>query len=458
MAYPLPRGLRPSSVLCVALSLASFASACASSTVDDGKKNNNGSGASGGSGPTGGSSGASAGGSTSGGSESAGGSSGGSVAAGGGGTTGSGGTVQVGDYCPDYGDTGDLATVDYGTATAPAAAWANITGDFAGMASDCGQLNGVFPSPWKDLLIVGVNRQGLYSSTDGGDTFTKLGAQIKNAATYVLFDPIHPNVFWESGIYGWKDPWTEGVFYTTNDGTSFTSFLDLAITRSDCATVPPCGQSHNDSISVDFTDQCRATMVAGGHEQKDTLFMTNNGFQTFSDKVTFPAGLGFCTAALVIDSTTFVVGCGAAYNGGSAGTVRSTDAGTTWTKVSDSGGVGQYLWASDDSIYWRKDGGGMIRSTDHGATWADVAAAGVAGGTNPIELPDGRIVSSAGTAIKITTNQGGSWQTVGTTLPYEPGGVAYSPFRKAFYAWHSDCGGTVLTDAIMRSGWDYTTN
>ena len=46
---------------------------------------------------------------------------------------------------------------------------------------------------------------------------------------------------------------------------------------------------------------------------------------------------------------------------------------------------------------------------------------------------------------------------LGPSFPFEPVGVVYSRYRKAFYIWHFSCGfdppPPVPADAIMRAGW-----
>ena len=97
----------------------------------------------------------------------------------------------------------------------------------------------------------------------------------------------------------------------------------------------------------------------------------------------------------------------------------------------------------------------MYASTDQGKTFNPVADQGTAGAVRPIELPDGRVVSVAQKILKASADQGKTWQAIGTAMPWDPTGVSYSPFRRAFYAWHFDCGNAVLADAIMRFGYDF---
>lgn len=373
-----------------------------------------------------------------------------------GGTSGAGtvggttGMAVAGSGNPQSGaaGAGGAPSVDYGTASPPAAEWVNVTGSLAKLPSECGNMGGVYPSPTEDLLIVGVARQGLWSSKDGAATYQRIGAggdKILNRLSSVLWDPTARNVFWVSGIYGWEEPWTQGVFVTRDDGASFKGYMTLA-------TI----QSHNDSISVDFTDVDRKTLLSGAHEQTGFLFRSTDAGAHWTDiGSSLPKTAGFCTATLVIDTKTFLVGCAASFSGKAGAILRSTNGGESWTAVADKGVMGQPLWASDGSIYWAGEGGGMHKSTDQGRTWKQIADANTAGATRPIELPGGRLVSSAQQLLKTSNDGGTTWKAIGTAMPWDPTGVSYSPFRRAFYAWRFDCTDAVPSDAIRRFGFDF---
>jgi hypothetical protein len=370
------------------------------------------------------------------------------------GNGGGGGTGQAGAGTGDSaGASGSVAhggapSVDYGNPTVPEAKWTNITNNLANMASECGNMGGVFPSPYLDLLVVGVARQGLWSSTDGGATYKKLGTtgdMILHRPAMLVWDPSDTKTFWESGIYGWESPFTDGVFKTTDNGTSFKGYAALA-------TI----QSHNDSASIDFDDPERKTMLAGGHEQTDVLFRSTDAGATWTDiGKSLVSGHGFCTATLVLDAKTMLVGCASGYSGKSGGILRSTNGGDTWAEVSSKGVLGQPLWATDGSIYWSGEGGGMFVSTDQGKTFNSLADQNTAGAVPPVELPDGSIASFAQRTLKLSRDKGKTWQAVGSALPWDPTGVSYSPFQRAFYGWHFDCGAVVPADSIQRYGFDF---
>jgi len=120
------------------------------------------------------------------------------------------------------------------------------------------------------------------------------------------------------------------------------------------------------------------------------------------------------------------------------------------------GVAGQPLRASDGAIYWAgHQSGGLYKSTDQGEHFTQVAEPANARSVEPIELPDGRIVTVGGTTLMISADHGASWAPLAAPLPFTPNGVSYSAFRNAFYVWLWDCNDVVLPNAIMRFGYDY---
>jgi photosystem II stability/assembly factor-like uncharacterized protein len=157
---------------------------------------------------------------------------------------------------------------------------------------------------------------------------------------------------------------------------------------------------------------------------------------------------------LIIDASTFLVGC--SYTG--EGIYRSTDAGETWRVVSNSGGSGAPLRASDGSIYWPvRDNLGLMRSTDEGKTWIQAVGPGAVFTVTPVELPDGRIAMLGDPGIVTSANFGKTWLPISVPLPYrDVTGFVYSVQRRAFFIKHLTCiPPSVPADAIMRYDYDY---
>jgi photosystem II stability/assembly factor-like uncharacterized protein len=332
------------------------------------------------------------------------------------------------------------------SATAPAATWVNATGNL-----NCGSTNLMAAQPCSNMVVAGVNKAGLWATTNAGQSWAKLGDTgtaivngptgdtIHNGPTRVLFDPKTPTTFWESGIYGWQDPWTMGVFVTVDNGKNFTGFLQLSVI-----------QSQQDSVSVDFHDPDRKTLLAGGHEQKQVLFRSVDGGKNFTDiGKKLPATVGFCTSTLVLDSSNFLVGCAVSFSMMQGAILRSSDGGETWKQVSDKGARGIPLWASSGAIYWPGEAGGLLKSTDVGMTWTAISDGSGAhmysNPPTPAELPDGRILSATSKNIVVSGDGGATWKPVGPALPQETD-FTYSAATKTFYIWKAGC---------MTAGWDY---
>jgi hypothetical protein len=330
-----------------------------------------------------------------------------------------------------------------GSPPTPTGGWTNVTANLANMASECGNLSHLSAKPDEDELIAGIAQKGLWASTDGGGSWHQIGAgagsdTITNRTSSLLFDPDHPDQYWESGIYN-----AGGVYLTTDDGATFHAL----------GTV-----HHDDLISVDFTDPARKTMLAGGHEQTQTLYRSTDGGATWDNVGTnLPSGTNFSSFPLVIDAQTHLVGL-SGYAGGTSGVFRTTDGGKTWAQVTSSGGFGAPLWAASGDIYWASSDG-MAKSTDQGAHFTDIAANGQLKTTAPLELPDGRIATVGSQAVMVSSDGAMTWQSASTALPYgDATGLTYSTQQKAFFIWHFSCNDNVPTDAIMRFDFDYTKN
>jgi hypothetical protein len=316
--------------------------------------------------------------------------------------------------------------------------WVNVTSNLAGMTSECGNMTYVSSKPSEDLMIAGIAQQGLWGSTDGGTSWHQLGsgadsAKITNRTGSIIYDPIDPNVFWESGIYN-----SNGVYRTDNDANTFLALGSIG---------------HNDTVSVDFTDPNRQTLLAGGHEQKQTVYRAQDGGNIWTNVgANLPAGTAFSSYPLVINSKTFFAGCFPSWGGGTGGIYQSNDSGATWSSVSAQGGGAQPLVASDGSIYWSGGDGSVVRGTGQGSswTWSQTVASGTLVNVHPIELPDGRIVSLSNQHVMISSDHGVSWQPYGAQLPFTPVGITYSHSDKSFYIWQFDCGNKVLPNAIMK--------
>lgn len=342
---------------------------------------------------------------------------------GGGGSSGAGGTSSIGSGGEE-----------------PQGEWQNETFNLADLESECGNVPYLVAKPGVDLLIVSVAQHGLLTKASDGDEWVKLGqgegsAVITNRGQNIAFDPDDPNVFWESGIY---NDW--GV-YRTDDGGD--TFIDL-------------GLRHNDYVSVDFTDPQRRTLLASVHETPGNLQYSDNGGMTWSDiGRNFPDEAHMCSWPVVLDATTFLLGCGT-FGGSAGGIFRSTDTGGSWEQVSSHPAFPGPLFASDGSQYWSgEQHAGIVRSDDQGETFEGPFGGGELTEITPVELPDGRIAALGDRRIVLSSDRGVSWRVVTTELPFRPNGIVYSAPGRKFYAHHWTCEAKVADDAVLSYAFDY---
>jgi photosystem II stability/assembly factor-like uncharacterized protein len=292
------------------------------------------------------------------------------------------------------------------------------------------------------MLLATVVDQSMWASQNGSSQWVQLGqgagsVAIGNRTASVIFDPDNPQTFYEAGNYG------PCVYKTTDDGNTFAVLGDA---------------THCDSVSVDFTDPARQTILAGQHEGS-SVFRSANGGQTWTDiGGNIPSSSGHNGFVLTIGSQTHLVG---SWAGSNSGIFLSTNAGASFTQVFSGGDVRGRPKVSSDGIYWIFSGG-FLKSTDQGATWNNIGGSGqvVASEAGFVELPDGRFVTLGYNTLMISSDRGVSWNSLGPTFPWSPWGVTYSTFRKAFYIWYFTCnfdgsGNPVPADAIVSWPFDY---
>jgi hypothetical protein len=331
---------------------------------------------------------------------------------------------------------------------APPAQWLNATGNLAGMPAGCVTLGKVLAQPCSTRIVAGVEQAGLFASDDAGKSWQKLGsgtgsAAITNSVTNLVFDPAHPEVSWETGIRG-----AGGLYRSSDNGTTYVELGALTFTQT---------------VSVDFSDPERKTLVTGTHGMQQQVFHSGDGGKTWDNiGLSLPDDSYAAETPLVLDSKTFLIGGNRGGAGSESGIYRTTDAGMSWKPV---GSVqvnhfGVPLWASDGAIYWPLYGtSGMAKSSDRGLTWSKLPESALRG-VSPIELPDASLVTLGTDHLVRSSDGGATWKPIGEPLPFQLVGdgasLTYSAATKTFFVSHYDCSsGAVASDAIVSAGFDY---
>jgi len=291
-----------------------------------------------------------------------------------------------------------------------AATWVNVS---AGLPTNVL----LAAAPGKDRVIAGdKGKSGLYATTDGGTTWTKLGSGGQNMVTCIIFDPIASDTFWVCGIYG------SAACVTYDGGTTF----------QDLGTI-----SHNAGLSVDFTDPQRRTILIGGHESKQVLHKSTDRGATFTEiGPNIPDSASLVGAPLTLDSLTYLVACAGWAGTGRNGIWRTSDGGTTWKMVSTGAALSVPLVGSNGYIYYPMIyQSGLMRSTNRGVTWTNPVGFGFLYSQVPAELPDGRIVSGSFKRRGLSVMNAGAVQMkdLGPVTADSVISVCYNAVRKSFF-------------------------
>jgi photosystem II stability/assembly factor-like uncharacterized protein len=310
------------------------------------------------------------------------------------------------------------------------AAWVNATGNLANMPSECGDLQSIYAVPNVNLTVTGVANNGIYATSDGGTTWTRLTNLATMRMMQMHFDPDHPDTWYAGGIYH-----TPGIVKTTDAGATWVGFNGIGT---------------NDGFSVDFSDPQRLTLLAGGHESQGNLYRSTDAGATWTN-IGCPTG-GYSSFPYIVDTQTYLMGIQG------VGMYRSTDAGGSWTQVSSVAPISHILKTEAGDLYYT-GGSNVNKGSSDGATWTRLNNILVAGAA-PVELPGGKIAIINGNGIAVSDNKGATWSAnrcrplpsvITSFWAFNVGiGFAYNSVAGAFYTFHWGCASAVAPDEIWR--------
>lgn len=185
---------------------------------------------------------------------------------------------------------------------------------------------------------------GVYKSTDGGQTWKNMGLPESKRIGQIAIDPKNPDVVYVAAMgYLYKEGGEKGIYKTTDGGKTWTQVLK--------------GDNGNTGfIDVKIDPHNSKVVYAASHDRLRRAWNIRE-------------------------------------NGPGAAIYKSTDAGKTWTKLGGGlptgdgiGRIGLAIYPKDSKLVYafidNKTGGGQVwRSMDAGKTWAQPGTARLSGGT-----------------------------------------------------------------------------
>lgn len=254
-----------------------------------------------------------------------------------------------------------------------------------------GQTAGVAVDPASGDVYMIVAGLGIYKSSDIGKTFSrvdsgKVGGRCETSYSLNV-DPTGKRLacFMLDGKCGWSN----------DAGKSWTSFTDVG--------------RNWDYAAVNWSAEKIDTIFAALHESGGKVLLSTDGGQNwkqlFEDKeFDKSGGLG------VFDAKTLV------YTQKGKGIQRSSDAGASWSKVSDHEPVGRLVVVHKQHAYWLSKEGLLVTS-DQGLTW-HVQGTAVDASIGPYFDPnnESRIVVTGAKGIFTSDDAGASWKHI-ASLP-----------------------------------------
>ena len=214
-------------------------------------------------------------------------------------------------------------------------------------------------------MYVGTCYYGIWKTTNQGASWTKvstgtLGADLALGRNWTLaVDPTNANVVYTVAGYGTGQ---QGLYKSTNGGVDWAQTLPQSVTSATTGDIY--------SISIDPADHNH--LLLGSHSPWN--FGADAGVLESKDAGASwiqhapIGGTGHGHYVFFISSTTWLLGTQ------DAGFWRTTNSGTSWTKVSNENlqhGGGQ-LYRTASGVLYTGALNSILRSTDQGVTWLRV--------------------------------------------------------------------------------------
>jgi photosystem II stability/assembly factor-like uncharacterized protein len=256
----------------------------------------------------------------------------------------------------------------------------------------------------------------------------------------MIFDPEDPTIFWENGIYN-----SQGIFFTSDNGDTFTRLGDIS--HNDGLAVDFTDPERN------------LLLASGHEDDRRLYMSMNGGDEWAEAGDAIPDGTGFSSFPVILDSETFLLGiCGGGGKScGVYKSIDQAESWSLVGEYSP--GAMPLVASDGSIYWPLTAEQGIIVSHDDGENWAQASGPVRSRTGTAVELPDGSIVALGKNNLQVSFDHGASWEPLGAELPLPGAncgiyGVTYSPVSKAFFANANDCSGNVEYSAMYRMSYE----
>jgi photosystem II stability/assembly factor-like uncharacterized protein len=327
---------------------------------------------------------------------------------------------------------GELGTVFY-IGSASGGVWKTINGGMSWRSvfdnEDVGSIGAVAVAPSNSEIVwVGTgedNNQrsvsygnGVYKSTDGGQTWTNMGLRTSQQVGRIRVHPDNPDVVWVAAVGPmWAAGGERGVFKTTDGGRTWRNVLTV--------------DEYTGAADLVLDPSNPDVMYAATHQRERRAFNYVGG-------------------------------------GPGSGVWRSVDGGETWTRLtkglprSDMGRIGLDVARSHPgTVYAVIEGSerGVYRSDDAGASWrkmSDIASIPWYFGEIRVDPRDPETVYHLGVQLQVSHDGGATWERTGRGPHADHHALWINPENPAHIIDGNDGGLYVSRD--RGATWDFSVN
>jgi photosystem II stability/assembly factor-like uncharacterized protein len=258
---------------------------------------------------------------------------------------------------------------------------------------------------------------GVYKSTDGGETWTDMGLEDTRSIGRIVIDPTDPNIVYVAAQgHLWGPNAERGLFKTTDAGRTWEKvlFVDENTGATDLVIDP----GNPALLYVAMYQRQRRTWGFNGGGPGSGIYKTNDGGATWTELTNgLPAGDKGRIGLAIYAADPHIVYATVQAHGEDQGIYRTRDAGTTWEKVSSLDTRPNYYSQiridpqNHDNVYTLGSNRGFYISEDGGTSFIELFS-NVHGEDHALwidpDQPNHMIVGGDG-GISISWDRGRTW-------------------------------------------------